>query len=198
MPGRASVSTPMRSCPRWDTKRTASRSSVRATLSAEMPSNLLPSGQVGPSRRGEQVSDIGDQTDSAAIDRATETTNDRFLRGAATLEKLGSGRSSSAAASWGDIAPDFARMTVEFAFGDIASRPGLDPKTREVAIIAALTVLGRPAILKQHIAIGLQVGLTREEIVEIFMQMAVHGGWPAAVDALTLAREFFIDPSAQS
>lgn len=94
--------------------------------------------------------------------------------------------------SLADIAPDFARYLIEFPFGDIYSRPGLDLRSREVATIAALTALGNAAPqLKVHIQAGLNVGLTRNEIVEIMMQMAVYAGFPAALNGLFAAKEVF-------
>ena len=91
-----------------------------------------------------------------------------------------------------DIAPDFARYLIEFPFGDIYARPGLDLKSREIAVVAALTALGNASPqLKEHIAAALHVGCTREEIVEVIMQMAVYAGFPAALNGLFAAREVF-------
>lgn len=95
-------------------------------------------------------------------------------------------------ASLADIAPDFARYLIEFPFGDIYARPGLGLREREIATIAALTALGnaRPQ-LKVHIKAGLNVGVSREEIVETIMQMAVYAGFPAALNGLFAAKESF-------
>lgn len=91
-----------------------------------------------------------------------------------------------------DIAPDFARYVIEFPFGDIYSRPGLDLRSREIATIAALAALGNAAPqLKVHIEACLNVGVSREEIVEVLMQMAVYAGFPAAVNGLFAAKEVF-------
>lgn len=93
-----------------------------------------------------------------------------------------------------DIAPDFARYLLEFGFGDIYARDGLDLRAREIATIAALTAMGNAQPqLKVHIAAGLNVGLTREEIVETIMQMAVYAGFPAALNGLFAAREVFAE-----
>lgn len=95
-------------------------------------------------------------------------------------------------AALGDIAPDFANYILEFPFGDIYSRPGLDLRSREIATIAALAALGNAAPqLKVHIEAGLNVGLSREEIVEILMQMAVYAGFPAALNGLFAAKDVF-------
>lgn len=97
-------------------------------------------------------------------------------------------------AALADIAPDFARYLLEFPFGDIYARPGLDRRAREIATIAALTALGNAAPqLKVHVAAGLNVGLTRDEIVEVIMQMAVYAGFPAALNGLFAAKEVFAE-----
>ena len=91
-----------------------------------------------------------------------------------------------------DIAPDFADLLIEFPFGDIYSRPALDLKSREIAVVAALTALGNAAPqLKVHINGALNVGCSKEEIVEVIMQMAVYAGFPAALNGLFAAREVF-------
>ncbi len=93
-----------------------------------------------------------------------------------------------------DISPDLARYTIEFPFGDIYSRPGLDLKSREIATVAALTALGTAAPqLKVHLHAALNVGCTQEEIKEVIIQMAVYAGFPAALNAMLLAKEVFAE-----
>ena len=75
--------------------------------------------------------------------------DDRYRRGLDLLNTLDREQGARILASLQDIAPDFARFVVEFAFGDICARPGLDLKTREIATVAALTALGTaPAQLR--------------------------------------------------
>jgi len=107
------------------------------------------------------------------------------------LSQLGGAQVERLLASLRDIAPDFARDLIEFAFGDIYARPGLDLKSRQIATLAALTVLGALPQLKVHIHGALDVGCSREEIVEVLMQMAVYAGFPAALNALAAAKETF-------
>ena len=91
-----------------------------------------------------------------------------------------------------EISPDLVRCLVEFPFGDIYSRPGLDLKTREMLTVAALVVLGYPqAELNQHIRGAMNVGCTRVEILEIILQMAVYAGFPAALEAVKTAAAAF-------
>jgi 4-carboxymuconolactone decarboxylase len=84
------------------------------------------------------------------------------------------------------------QVLIEFPFGDIYSRAGLDLKSREVAVVAALTALGNAAPqLKVHIHGALNVGCTKQEVVEVIMQMAVYAGFPAALNGLFAAKEVF-------
>ena len=116
----------------------------------------------------------------------------RYERGLAKLREIDGKAGEHVLESLDGIAPDFARYLIEFPFGDIYSRPGLDLKSREIAVVAALTALGNAAPqLKVHIQAALNVGVTRTEIVETIMQMAVYAGFPAALNGLAAAKEVF-------
>lgn len=116
----------------------------------------------------------------------------RFDRGQQALSRIDGNAGDAVVASLADIAPDFARYLIEFPFGDIYCRPGLDLRSREIATIAALAALGNATPqLKVHIEAGLNVGLSRTEIVEVIMQMAVYAGFPAALNGLFAAKEVF-------
>lgn len=118
--------------------------------------------------------------------------DDRYTRGLAKLQEIDGQAGEAVLDSLADIAPDFARYLIEFPFGDIYSRPGLDLKSREIAVVAALTALGNAAPqLKVHIQGALNVGVSRSEVVETIMQMAVYAGFPAALNGLAAAREVF-------
>ena len=118
--------------------------------------------------------------------------SDRFKRGWEKLKEVDGEAGESVIASLKDIAPEFARLLIEFPFGDIYSRPGLDLKSREIAVVAALTALGNATPqLKVHIHGALNVGCTKEEVVEVIMQMAVYAGFPAALNGLFAAKEVF-------
>ena len=92
------------------------------------------------------------------------------------------------------IAPDLGRYIIEFPFGDIYCRPGLDLKSREIATISALAALGnaKPQ-LQVHIHGALNTGCSREEIIEVLMQMAVYAGFPAALNGIFAAGEVFAE-----
>jgi 4-carboxymuconolactone decarboxylase len=119
-------------------------------------------------------------------------TNLRYRQGLAKLREIDGQAGEQVVASLADIAPDFARYLIEFPFGDIYSRPGLDLRSREIAVVAALTAMGNATPqLKVHLHAALNVGVTRDEIVEVIMQMAVYAGFPAALNGLFAAREVF-------
>jgi 4-carboxymuconolactone decarboxylase len=109
----------------------------------------------------------------------------RYERGLAKMREMFGTGIDSALKSLAATSPDLVRCLVEFPFGDVYPRPGLDLKTREMLTVAALTVLGYPqAELKDHIRGALNVGCTRDEILEVILQMAVYAGFPAALEAL--------------
>src|SRR5476649_1943632 len=117
---------------------------------------------------------------------------ERYARGWEKLKEIDGEQGERVIASLADIAPDFARLLIEFPFGDIYSRPGLDLKARELAVVAALTALGNAtAQLKVHLHGALNVGASQTEIVEVLMQMAVYAGFPAAINGLLAAKEVF-------
>lgn len=118
----------------------------------------------------------------------------RYARGWEKLREIDGDAGERVVDALADIAPDFARYLIEFPFGDIYSRPQLDLRTREIGVVAALTALGNAAPqLKVHIHGALNVGCTRDEVVEIIMQMAVYAGFPAALNGLFAAKEVFAE-----
>jgi 4-carboxymuconolactone decarboxylase len=115
---------------------------------------------------------------------------DRRTRGLRTLSEITGESGERVVDSLRDIAPDLANWIVDFSYGDVMARPGLDLRSRELATIAALTALGNAQPqLKVHIAGALRVGCKPQEIVEVILQMAVFAGFPAAINALNVARE---------
>ena len=92
---------------------------------------------------------------------------------------------------YGDIAPKMAELTDDVLYADIWERPGLSKRDRSLVTITALMALNRPDQLRSHINIGLQNGLTKDEIVETITHMAFYSGWPSAVSSLAIAKEVF-------
>jgi 4-carboxymuconolactone decarboxylase len=125
-------------------------------------------------------------------------SQDRYQRGWEKLKEVDGQAGERVIESLKDVAPDFARYVIEFPFGDIYTRPGLDLKSREIAVVAALTALGNAQPqLKVHIHGALNVGCTRQEVVEVIMQMAVYAGFPAALNGLFAAKDVFKERDAE-
>jgi len=81
------------------------------------------------------------------------------------------------------VAPALIDYTESVLFGDLWERPGLSPRDRSLATVAALIALGRTEQLPAHLTRGLNNGLTWEEIGELITHLAFYGGWPAAMSA---------------
>jgi 4-carboxymuconolactone decarboxylase len=97
-------------------------------------------------------------------------------------------------------ADDFTRpmqeLVTEYCWGEIWTRPGLDRKTRSFLNLAMLTALNRPHEIKLHVRGALNNGLTRDELMEVFLQSAIYCGVPAALDAMRVAKEVFAEMEA--
>lgn len=119
-------------------------------------------------------------------------TQSRFEKGLKMLNAIDGKGGEKVVEQLEDIAPDFGKLLIEFPFGDIYSRPGLDLKSREIATVAALTALGNAIPqLEIHIKAALNVGCCKTEIVEAIIQMAVYAGFPAALNGLFAAKRMF-------
>ena len=90
-----------------------------------------------------------------------------------------------------EIEPDFDELITEVVYGKVWSRSGLDLRTRSAITIAALAALGRQGELRLHIGRGLNSGLSKQEISEILIHMAMYAGFPAAVSGFEVARQVF-------
>src|SRR5258708_2102398 len=119
-------------------------------------------------------------------------SENRFEKGWKKFQEIHGPVAKATVNSLKDISPELGRFVTEFAFGDIYSRPGLDLKTRQLLTIASLITLGNAQPqLKSHIKGALNVGCTKQEIIETILQMAVYAGFPAAMNAIYAAKEVF-------
>jgi 4-carboxymuconolactone decarboxylase len=115
---------------------------------------------------------------------------DRFELGLEQLDKIDGKAGRNVIESLEDVCPDLAKFIIEYPFGDIYTRKGLDIKSREIATIAALTALGNCAPqLKVHLHAALNVGCSEEEIKEVILQMSVYAGFPAALNGMFAFKE---------
>lgn len=114
----------------------------------------------------------------------------RFELGLEQLDKIDGEAGRNVVESLKDVCPDLAKFIIEYPFGDIYTREGLDIKSREIATVAALTALGNCAPqLKVHLHAALNVGCSEEEIKEVILQMSVYAGFPAALNGMFAFKE---------
>lgn len=123
--------------------------------------------------------------------------SDRYIRGLEKLREMDGRKGEEAVEAVKAISPDLARYIIEFPFGDVYSRGVLSLKEREIVTLSALAALGNALPqLKVHIHGALNVGCTRQEILEIMIQMAVYAGFPAALNGTFAAKEVFAERDA--
>ncbi|NRQ40499.1 carboxymuconolactone decarboxylase family protein [Nonomuraea sp. NN258] len=117
--------------------------------------------------------------------------NERYAAGLARQAELGGPGAVRAGVydALADIAPDLSRLAVEFAYGDIHARPGLDAARRELVVLGVLVALGgvEPQ-LEAHLGTALNVGVRPRELVEAVMQALPYAGFPRVIGAMTVAR----------
>ena len=92
-----------------------------------------------------------------------------------------------------DFNIDMQELVTQYCWGDIWNRPGLDRKTRSFLNLAMISSLNRPHELKLHVRGAINNGLTKDEIKEVFLQVAIYCGVPAAIDSFRVASEVFKD-----
>ncbi len=91
---------------------------------------------------------------------------------------------------------DLGRFIIEFAYGEIYSRPGLSLRDRQIATVAALVALGRSSQLPVHLRSSLKAGLSGDELKEIVLQVATLAGFPPAMNAMSTLKTILSEPSA--
>ncbi|RVT85207.1 carboxymuconolactone decarboxylase [Rhodobacteraceae bacterium CCMM004] len=131
---------------------------------------------------------------------AAEVTPDRLRHALEMLDRLEDGASAKVTANLDAMSDDFAEIVLGFAFTDVLARPAIDLRTREMLTVAALTAMGTaPGQLEFHIRAACNTGVTREEVVEIVLQMAVYAGVPACMNGVAAARRAFaaLDATAE-
>lgn len=121
--------------------------------------------------------------------------SERYMRGIEIAEQLAADKLDEFLTSRvAELAPDFARMAIEFPLGDIYTRDGLDLRSRELVAISSLATLGDTGPhLRIHIRAATRLGVSKAEIIEILMQTAIYAGFPAALNALTSCHDLLTD-----
>jgi 4-carboxymuconolactone decarboxylase len=111
-------------------------------------------------------------------------SDEAMARGVELYKKLGLPRGTGPA-----LPEAFRKMSMEHLFGDVWTRPGLELTQRSMVTVTTLAALGREAQLRLHLHGALNLGLTRDQLEEMFLHIAHYAGWPVAVTAMeTLAR----------
>lgn len=119
-------------------------------------------------------------------------SNSRYEEGLKTRRQvLGDAHVDRALAQTDDLTRDLQDMIIEFGWGAVWARPGLDRKTRSLINIGMLTALNRPHELTAHLRGAVNNGCSREEIVEATLQTAAYCGLPAAIDTMRQVKQLF-------
>ena len=117
---------------------------------------------------------------------------DAFNKGLKTRrEVLGAEYVDTAIKNADDFNMPMQELVTEYCWGAVWGREDLPRKTRSMLNLAMISILNRPHELKLHINGALRNGVTKEEIREVFLQVAIYGGVPAAIDSFRIAREVF-------
>ena len=120
--------------------------------------------------------------------------NERYAKGLAVMKEHLGPKAEQYVEVLRDISPEFARVNVEFAFGDLYGKGSLTPRIQELITLGALTVMGHAQPqLKLHVKSALRCGATEAEVVEVITQMLAYCGFPAATNALLTVKEAFAE-----
>lgn len=125
------------------------------------------------------------------------TDEERYDQGMAVRrEVLSDAHVDRAIAGTTELTADFQDFITRVAWGDIWSRPGLDRRSRSVAVLTALIALGHHEELAMHLRAALRNGLTVDEIKEVILQAGLYCGVPAANTAFRIAKDVFAEASS--
>jgi 4-carboxymuconolactone decarboxylase len=104
---------------------------------------------------------------------------------------LGSEYVDNSIAAADDFTRPLQEIVTQYCWGEVWGRPNLERKTRSLLNLAMLSALNRPHEVKLHVRGALNNGVTRDEIREVFLQVAIYCGVPAAMDSFRIAKEVF-------
>ena len=94
--------------------------------------------------------------------------------------------------------PDFIKITVDHLFGEIWTRPHLELRERSLITLSALAMAKADWELRGHVGAALNLGISRETILETMMHVAYYGGWPVGLHGLQIAQAVFEEQDAKS
>lgn len=97
-----------------------------------------------------------------------------------------------------DFTMPLQELVTEYCWGAVWGREGLPHKVRSMLNLAMISALNRPHELKLHVRGALRNGVSKEEIREVFLQVAIYCGVPCAIDSFRIAREVFAEADAET
>jgi len=131
-------------------------------------------------------------SDDGAVQAAqgAQQRSEAYRRGRARRDRIiGASAGSQRQRLLAALSPDLEAMLIEYCWGTILERPGLSERERELISISVLLALGREREARTHLHGALNVGITRDELVEVLMQLGVYGGFPATMTGAALLAE---------
>lgn len=129
----------------------------------------------------------------------TDSPADGYQQGIATMQRLwGEPMTAELRALWQQASPDVERYITAFALGEIWSRPVLDLKTRSLICLAAAVALERDGQIRLHTHGALHSGATPEEVTETIIQLMIYAGFPAAWQAMVVARQVIAEHNSKT
>ncbi|AUX79381.1 carboxymuconolactone decarboxylase family protein [Sinorhizobium fredii] len=118
--------------------------------------------------------------------------SEQFAHGLATRrEVMGDEYVDAALGKATDFTWPMQQLVTEYCWDNIWNRPGLDRRSRSILNLGMISVLNRPHELRGHVRGAINNGLTKEEIQEIFLQVAIYVGVPAGIDSFRHAQDVF-------
>lgn len=116
--------------------------------------------------------------------------SDAYVRGETLLKDKRPDEFENLHQNFGDLSPDIARYVIEFAYGEIWSRPGLDLKTKAIVTVTALAAIGgAEPQLKSHLQGALKSGCSKADLLEVLLQMIPYTGLPRTLNALKILKD---------
>lgn len=124
--------------------------------------------------------------------------SERYQRGWEKLKEIDGEAGERVINGLKDISPDLGKFVIEYSFGDIYSRDGLDLKSKEIAVVAALTAMGtaQPQ-LRVHLNGALNTGSSISEVKEVILQMSVYSGFPSCINGMNALKEVLKERQTQ-
>jgi 4-carboxymuconolactone decarboxylase len=123
---------------------------------------------------------------------AKRPRSEKFERGLKTRTAvLGAEYVEQSLANADDFSWAIQQLSTEYCWDEIWNRPGLDRRSRSLLNLGMIAALNRPHELKLHIRGAIQNGVTKDELKEVFLQIACYCGIPAGIDSFRIARQAF-------